>query len=184
MKTEKEKMISGELYDSTDKEIQRLSRKAQRWLARFNRTPIHLHKRKGRLLKKLFGTSGSYIEVVRPFTCEYGFNIRAGENLFINTGCVFLDPGEIVIGDNVSIGPNTQILTATHPTDPKERLECDDLAKPITIGSDVFIGGGSILCPGVSIGEGTTIGAGSVVTKDIPGHVVAVGNPCRVIKKL
>lgn len=184
MKTELDKMLSGEIYDSCDREILKLSRKAQRLLGKFNRTAIHKERRKRHILDKLFGKTSGHVEVVRPFTCEYGFNIEAGENLFINTGCIFLDPGRITIGNDVSIGPGTQLLTATHPSNPEERLEMDDMAKPISIGNQVFIGGGVIICPGVTIGDGSTIGAGSVVTKDIPSHVLAVGNPCRVVKPL
>ena len=119
-----------------------------------------------------------------PFYCDYGYNIKIGDVFFANFGCVILDVNRVEIGDNVLIGPNVQIYTATHPVDPAERLSLLETSKPIRIGNNVWIGGGSILCPGIRIGNNSSIGAGSVVTKDIPDNVVAVGNPCRVIREI
>jgi maltose O-acetyltransferase len=135
-------------------------------------------------LKELFGKIGGAIEVEPPFHCDYGTNIFVGKNFYMNFGCVILDCAEVHIGDNVLCGPYTQIYTAHHPTDPRARLTRLELAHPVSIGNNVWIGGGVIICPGVTIGDNTTIGAGSVVTKDLPGNVIATGNPCRIIRRL
>jgi maltose O-acetyltransferase len=123
--------------------------------------------------------------VIQPsFRCDYGYNLLIGRNVFINYDCVFLDCNRITIGDDVQIGPAVQIYTAQHPTDAETRRSGLELALPVTVGDNVWIGGGAILCPGVTIGADTVIGAGSVVTRDLPPSVIAVGNPCRVLRSV
>ncbi|PSR16581.1 maltose acetyltransferase [filamentous cyanobacterium CCP3] len=181
-KTEREKMLAGELYRAADPELVALRRLAQTQLYRFNQSrPEELEVRE-EVVRSLFGTIGPHFEITPPFFCDYGSHIRAGKNLYINTHCTILDCNWVTLGDNVLIAPNVQICAAYHPTDPAVRLTGLELAAPITIGHNVWLGGGAIVCPGVTIGDNTTIGAGSVVTKSIPAGVVAVGNPCRVIR--
>lgn len=136
------------------------------------------------LLSDLFGRVGNKAVIEPPFYCDYGVHIFAGDNLFMNFGCIVLDCAEVHFGNDVLCGPNVQIYTASHPLDAERRASGPELAKPIRIGNRVWIGGGSIICPGVSIGDDTTIGVGSVVIKDIPSKVFAAGNPCRLIRKL
>ncbi len=183
MKSEKEKMLSGELYRACDEELVQDRIKARFLIAQYNATtPIETDKRKDILNQLLHAKNNVSIEP--PFYCDYGYNIEIGENFFANFLCVILDVNKVRIGDNVMFGPNVQIYTATHPLDAKERIKGPELAKPITIGDNVWIGGGVIICPGVIIGNNTTIGAGSVVTKSIPDNVFAAGNPCKVVKEL
>ncbi len=177
-------MLSGELYLASDPELAKLHAKALDLMYDFNTShPRDVAKQK-KTLRQLFGKIGQEFSVTPPFYCDYGCHIFAGENLYINADCTILDCAEVHIGNNVLIATKVQIYAAYHPTDPSLRLTQKELAAPINIGNNVWIGGGVIVCPGVSIGENTTIGAGSVVTKDIPDNVVAVGNPCRVIKRV
>ena len=136
------------------------------------------------VLRELLGAMGSDVEIVPPFFCDYGSYIFVGSRVFVNTNCVILDCARVEIGDDVQIGPGVHIYAATHPVDPVARRHGLELAAPVTIGSDVWLGGGTIVCPGVTIGSGSTIGAGSVVVADIPSGVLAVGNPCRVIRSV
>jgi maltose O-acetyltransferase len=174
-------MLAGELYNSLDSELVKEREYARELVFDFNQTrPTDMAKRKD-LLNRLIRAKGSfYIEP--PFHCDYGYNIEIGDNFYANFGCVILDVCKVQIGDNALLAPNVQIYTAAHPTDPKERLTGREFARPINIGNNVWIGGGAILCPGVTIGRNVTIGAGSVVTKDIPDNVIAAGNPCKVIR--
>ena len=142
-----------------------------------------LRRNRRRLLRELFGTGGDSVWMQPPFFCDYGTNIHLGERVFFNFNCVVLDVCPVTIGDFTLFGPAVQILTATHPLDAVLRRS-QEYAKPITIGSDVWVGGGAMICPGVKIGSRTVIGAGSVVTRDIPDGVVAAGNPCRVIRPI
>ena len=137
-----------------------------------------------RELAGLFGRLGAPVEIEPPFHCDYGYNIAAGLGLYMNVGCVVLDCAAVTIGSNVLCGPYVQIYTAYHPLDPEVRRQGHELARPVAIGDDVWLGGGVIVCPGVSIGEGTTIAAGSVVTRDIPPRVLVAGNPCRVLRPI
>lgn len=181
--TELEKMIRGEEYDHSDPELRQLHRKASRILWEFNQTHPDDREIRENLLKSLFGQwVKGYIDP--PFHCDYGINIKFKGQFYANTGCVILDSAPVTIGDTVLFGPHVQLYTVGHPIDPVRRAAETEFAKPITIGDNVWIGGGTIICPGVTIGTNTTIGAGSVVTRDIPVSVVAVGNPCRVIKKV
>ncbi|HZG40715.1 MAG TPA: sugar O-acetyltransferase [Nodosilinea sp.] len=182
-KTEREKMLAHELYRGADPELVALRRQAQEQLYEFNHArPRELEVRQ-EMVRSLFHTIGPNFEITPPFFCDYGSHIRAGKNLYLNTNCTILDCNWVTIGDNVLMAPNVQIYTAYHPTDPMVRLTGLELAAPITIGNNVWLGGGVIVCPGVTIGDNTTIGAGSVVTKSIPANVVAVGNPCQVLRK-
>lgn len=182
--SEKQKMITGRLYRSSD-DLLRKERENARWLLKaFNDTlPDELEKR-DIILRKLLGASGSNIYIEPPFYCDYGYNIRVGNNFYANFNCIVLDCAPVIIGDNVFLGPNVQIYTATHPLAEEERNAGLEAAYPITIGESVWIGCSAIINPGVTIGRGTTIGSGSVVIKDIPPSVFAAGNPCKVIRYL
>lgn len=183
-KSEKEKMIAGELYYAYDSQLVAERKKARALTRQFNATTEEETEKRKSIIKQLFGSTGEKFEIEPPFRCDYGYNISIGENFYANFNCVMLDVCKIKIGKNVMFGPNVQVYTATHPTDTKTRISGLEFGKPITIGDNVWIGGGVIINPGVTIGDGTTIGSGSVVTKDIPANVVAVGNPCKVVKKL
>jgi maltose O-acetyltransferase len=181
-KTEREKMLASEPYLAADLELESMTQKAQGLLHTFNLShPDELEKRR-KIVQNLFGSIGQIFEVKPPFYCDYGCHIYAGENLYINYDCIILDCNKVFMGSNVMLAPKVQIYTAYHPLDAETRRSGLEMAAPITIGDDVWIGGGAILCPGVKIGNGTTIGAGSVVTKDIPANVIAAGNPCRVMR--
>jgi maltose O-acetyltransferase len=179
MASEREKMIAGELYRASDPELVAAHLRAQQLLARYNATAPSAASEREALLRELFGVVGGAPTVKPRFACDYGFNIRAGRNLFVNYDCVFLDCAPIDIGDGVQIGPAVQLYTATHPLDPAERRSGLEGARPIRIGDNVWIGGGAIVLPGVTIGDDAVIGAGSVVTRNVPAGAVAVGNPAR-----
>lgn len=183
-KTEKQKMLAGELYRASDTELVVERQTARRLTRLYNSTTEEEMERRSQILRELFGTVGSSIDIEPPFYCDYGYNIHAGDGFYMNFGCVILDCCPVHIGEKVLCGPSVQIYTATHPTDPDLRLSGLELAAPVRIGNNVWIGGGAIICPGVTIGDNTTIAAGTVVVKDIPARVVAGGNPCRVIKTL
>lgn len=179
--TEKEKMISGKPYNAMDPELVEDRQKAKKLCNKINNTDEY--KEKIALIQKLFNTSNlCYVEPF--FFCDYGYNIIVGNNFYANHNCVILDVNKVIIGENVKFGPCVQVYTATHPLDYKKRMQGVEMAYPIEIGNNVWIGGGTIICPGVKIGENSVIGAGSVVTKDILNNVLAVGNPCKVIKKI
>ena len=184
MKTEKQKMLSGELYNASDCELAKERTNARLLLKELNDSREDELENRQSILKKLFPNAGDNLSVQTPFYCDYGSNIKTGENVFFNFNCVVLDVMPVEIGDRTLFGPNVQIYTATHPLNYKERSSGLESAKPITIGEDVWIGGSVVICPGVSIGDRTVIGAGSVVTKDIPSDVFAGGNPCRVIREI
>ena len=177
-------MLAGELYLASDPELVADRLSARRLLQAYNGTRPEETERRRELLQRLFGRIGPRFEIEPPFFCDYGWNIAAGDNLYMNTGCVVLDCAPVTIGANVLFGPCVQVYAASHPLDPESRRAGWELTAPVSIGDDVWIGDGAILCPGVSIGGGTTIAAGSVVTRDIPAGTVAAGNPCRVIRRL
>lgn len=183
-RTQRERMLAGELYDASDPELLHRRGRARELMARYNAAAPGDSELRSRLLRELLGRCDDTVFIELPFYCDYGENIELGDNVFMNFGCVLLDCAKIRIGCNVQIAPYVQLLTAYHPLDARERIKGPELAAPITIGENVWLGGGVIVCPGVSIGENTTIGAGSVVTKDIPAGVLAVGNPCRVIRAI
>lgn len=183
-KTEREKMLANQPYVSSDPALVALRQVAQQQIHRLNTTAPTLGHQRQAIVQGLFGRLGAGFEIVPPFYCDYGCHIQAGNNLYINFNCTILDCSWVTLGDNVLLAPNVQIYTAYHPTDPATRLTGVEMAAPVTIGNNVWIGGGAIICPGVTIGDNTTIGAGSVVTKSIPTNCVAVGNPCRVMRRV
>lgn len=182
MRTEKEKMLAGELYDSSDPLLAE-ERKATRSICSLLNSKDIGEVEKNALIKKLFDTDTD-VFVTPPFYCDYGKNISLGRNVYFNFNCIVLDVAKVTIGDNVLIGPSVQILTATHPLDADLRRQGQEYGRPITIENDVWIGAGAIICPGVNIGEKSVIGAGSVVTRNIESGVLAVGNPCKVIRRI
>lgn len=184
MKTEKQKMLSGELYDPLDLQLSEERLRARLLVKELNDSGEEQVEKRAKALKDLIPDSGEGIWIQPPFYCDYGSNIVLGDKVFFNFNCVVLDVMKVEIGSRTLIGPNVQIYTATHPLNYRERAAGVEFAKPVTIGKDVWIGGSAVICPGVSIGDRTVIGAGSVVTKDLPSNVFAAGNPCRVIREL
>lgn len=184
MKTEKQKMLAGELYNALDQEISNERTATRLLLKRLNETAENEPELRAEILKQLLPNALEGLWIQPPFYCDYGYNMKIGEKVFFNFNCVVLDVTYVTIGSRTLFGPNVQIYTATHPIDFRERAAGLEYAKPITIGEDVWIGGSAVICPGVNIGDRTVIGAGSVVTKDIPSGVFAAGNPCKVIRQL
>ncbi len=181
--SEKDKMLAGELYDANyDKELINDRYKAKDICYRYNNLKPSDIEKKEEIIKKLFAKTGNQIIVEQNFWCDYGYNIFVGENFYMNHNCVILDGAKVEFGDNVFIAPNCSFYTAGHPLDYETRNKGLEYAKPIKVGNNVWIGGNVTVLPGITIGDNVTIGAGSVITKDIPSNVVAVGNPCRVIK--
>lgn len=181
MPSEWDKMLRGELYDPLDPELVRARVRARGLCQDLNATREGQDAARRSILRQLFGKGGDTVWMQPPFYCDYGTNILLGERVFFNFNCVVLDVARVTVGDYTLFGPAVQIYTATHPLDAELRRR-QEFAKPIEIDSDVWIGGGAILCPGVNIGARAVIGAGSVVTRDIPEGVFAAGNPCRVIR--
>jgi len=182
--TEKQKMLAGELYDASDPVLANERLQARLLLKKYNDLAAGQQELRQQLLKELIPSQGAGLWIEPPFYCDYGANISAGDKVYFNFNCIILDVMKVIIGNNVLIGPSVQIYTAMHPMNWKERASGFEFARPVIIGSDVWIGGGAIICPGVSIGSRSVIGAGSVVTKEIPDNVFAAGNPCRVIRAL
>ncbi|CEN89266.1 maltose O-acetyltransferase [[Clostridium] sordellii] len=182
--TEKEKMLSGKAYIASDEELVKERKYARKITRLFNQTTEEDDYERVILLKKLFGATGENIYIEPSFKCDYGSNIYIGDNFYANFNCIMLDVCEIKIGKNVMLAPNVQIYTAYHPIDAKLRNSGIEYGASVTIGDNVWIGGGAIINPGVNIGDNVVIGSGSVVTKDIPANCVAVGNPCKIIKTL
>ncbi|MEE0801901.1 MAG: sugar O-acetyltransferase [Gemmiger sp.] len=190
--TEREKMLAGELYDCSDPELLARWHKAKDLVRDYNRLDSEQLAEKDRLLTELLGGRGKNLWITAPFYVDYGNNIFFGNNCEVNMNCTFLDDNTITIGDNALIAPNVQIYTAFHPTNAADRfgtpkedgsfIFCKTQTAPVTIGRNVWIGGGAVILPGVRIGDNVVIGAGSVVTHNIPDNSVAVGNPCRVIR--
>ncbi len=177
-------MLSGELYNAMDPELTSEREAARDLLHEFNTKRETETTSTAQLLKQLMPESGENIWIQPPFYCDYGYNIKTGKGVFFNFNCVVLDVMPVTIGHRSLIGPNVQIYTATHPLDFQERASGLESAKPIHIGDDVWIGGSVVICPGVTIGNRSVIGAGSVVTRDIPDDTLAAGNPCKIIRKL
>jgi maltose O-acetyltransferase len=183
-RSQRERMLAGELYIADDPELARESLRAAQLTRAFNASdPAHFEERRN-VLKELLGFLGEGAEIRPPMQCDYGYQIHIGARTFINFGAVLLDVAKITIGEDVQVGPNVQFLTPTHPIDADLRRAKFEAAEPITIGNNVWLGGGVIVLPGITIGENTVVGAGAVVTKDLPANVVAVGNPARVIRQL
>ncbi|MEG0378119.1 MAG: sugar O-acetyltransferase [Eubacterium sp.] len=183
--TEKEKMQAGILYDANyDKTLVEEREKCRDVCYDYNALrPSEIEKQRA-LIKSLFGeTRGDFLISV-PFWCDYGYNIEIGENFYSNSNCVILDCAKVTFGDNVFIAPNCGFYTAGHPLDAERRNQGLEYAYPITVGNNVWIGAGTHVMPGVTIGDNTVIGGGSIVTKDIPPNVLAVGNPCHVVREI
>ena len=183
-RTERERMLAGDLYLADDEELRRERRHAMALLEEYNASSAADPDRRRDILSRLLGALGAGSVIRPPLYCDYGYHIRIGADTFVNFGLVALDVAPITIGDDVQFGPNVQLLTPTHPLEPERRRAKWEAAKPITIGDNAWLGGGVIVLPGVTIGNDTVVGAGSVVTRDLPGGVVAVGNPARVVRTL
>lgn len=182
--TEKEKLQAGELYKGNDRELMDDRAAAKKLCMEFNATVYNDYQKKARLLDRILAFKGENTWIEPVFFCDYGYNIFIGDNFYSNHNLVILDCAEVSFGDNVFIGPNCGFYTAAHPEDAPTRNSGLEYAKPIKVGSDVWIGGNVCVMPGVTIGDNVVIGAGSVVTKDIPSGVVAVGNPCKPVRKV
>ena len=183
-RSEREKMLADEPYRGSDPELVQARIRARLLLARFNASsPLALDERRA-ILQELIGDLGAKVWIEPPFFCDYGAHIRLGPGVYFNFGCVILDCNRVEVGAYCQFGPNVQLYTAYHPVDPAQRRSGLEMAAPIRIGENVWVGGGAIIGPGIEIGADTVIGAGSVVTRSLPARVVAVGNPCRVIREL
>jgi maltose O-acetyltransferase len=183
MRSERDKMLAGELYDPLDQELVSAREKARDLCQELNATREAAQELRRRIVRELFGAGGQTVWIQPPFFCDYGSNICLGERVFFNFNCVVLDVCQVTIGDYTMFGPAVQVYTAMHPMNAELRRK-QEFAKPIEIGSDVWIGGGAIICPGVRIGSRAVIGAGSVVTRDVAPGVFAAGNPCRMIREI
>jgi len=179
VKAQKQRMLAGESYHAADDELQADQGAAQAWMDRYNASKLD---ERPALLKEGLGAVGQNVAVRAPFHVDYGYNIKLGDGVFMNFGCVILDVVEVTIGAATAIGPGVQILTADHPRDPVERRTGQESGRPVHIGENVWIGGGAIILPGVTIGDDAVIGAGAVVTRDVAKGATVVGNPARVAK--
>jgi len=183
--TEKEKAAKGLLYDANyDPDLIRERMECKSICYEYNKTHPVATEERAMLIRKLFSKTGGSFIIEPPFACDYGYNIEIGENFFANHNCIILDGAKVSFGDNVFIAPNCGFYTAGHALDIEQRNKGLEYAFPITIGNNVWIGGHVVVLPGVTIGDGCVIGAGSVVTKDIPAGMLAVGNPCRVLRPI
>ena len=176
------RMVAGQMYLANDPELVALRANTRRILRAYNASVEGAGR--DEVLEELLGRRAENLWIEPPFYCDYGVNITVGRNVYFNFDCVVLDVAPVTIGDDCMFAPAVQIYTATHPLDPVERKSGREYAKPVAIGSDVWVGGGSIINPGVTIGDAAVIGSGSVVTKDIPPGVFAAGNPARVIRRI
>lgn len=182
--SEREKMLAGELYDAADPELVAERERARELLAQYNRTTFEEPDRRRDLLESLFDAIGAESHVEPPFRCDYGFNISVGEGCYANFGCVVLDVCPVTIGPGCLLGPGVHLYTATHPLDPETRAAGLEYGDPIEIGENVWIGGRAVVTPGVTIGDDAVVGAGSVVTRDVPAGTLVGGNPARVLQEL
>lgn len=184
MKTEKQKMVAGEMYNPLDKQLVEDRIKTRLLIKALNELREDDITERSRILKELVPQAAADLWLQPPFYCDYGYNMLVGERVFFNFNCIVLDVAPVTIGSRTMFGPNVQVYTATHPLNHIERSAGLEYAKPIVIGEDVWVGGSAVICPGVTIGDRSVIGAGSVLTKDIPADVFAAGNPCKVIRPL
>ena len=184
MKTEKEKMLSGKLYKAAGEELLAERQYAKELVFDFNSSHPGEDSKRKEIIKKLFGKTGNNFFVEPTFRCDYGYNIEVGENFYANYNCTILDCAKVIIGDHVLLAPNVSLFTAGHPIHYELRNQEFEYAFPITIGNNVWIGGNVVVNPGITIGDNTVIGSGSVVTKNIPANVIAVGNPCKVLRQI
>ena len=180
MRSEKAKMLAGDLYDASAPELQAHLAANHRWLARYNAALAESAEHWHGLLQEHLGSVGEGAMIRPPFHCDYGFNIHLGAGAFLNFNCVILDVVEVRIGERTQIGPGVQILAADHPRDPARRATGLEFGRPVRIGSNVWIGAGALILPGVNVGDDALIGAGSVVTRDVPEGATVVGNPARM----
>ncbi|GAA3677737.1 sugar O-acetyltransferase [Arthrobacter ginkgonis] len=183
-RSQRERMLDGDLYIADDPELARANHRAARLAAAYTAAFLADPAGARSVLKELLGQVGDDVEVRAPLYVDYGNQLSIGARTFVNFNLTALDVAPITIGEDCQIGPNVQLLTPTHPLDPQQRRDKLEAAEPITIGDNVWLGGGVIVLPGVSIGDNSVVGAGSVVTKDIPANAVAVGNPARVVRSL
>jgi maltose O-acetyltransferase len=181
---QKDRMLAGELYLADDPELVADAHRAAVLSERFNASSADDPVTRKALLAELLGSVARDVEVRPPLHVDYGYQISIGQGSFVNFGAVLLDVAPITIGADVQFGPNVQLLTPTHPLDPEARRAKWEAARPITIGDNVWLGGGVIVCPGVTIGENSVVGAGAVVVRDIPANTLAVGNPARVVRTI
>ena len=179
-----EKMMSGEEYDATHSGLRDKLQQTRMTLWRFNNLRPDQTVEMNEILKSLFGSIGERFIINQPFKCDYGCNIFLGEDCFINFNCTILDEAKVTIGDNAFLGPNVSIYTACHPLESEKRNQFIEWAEPVTIGNNVWVGGNVTILPGVTIGDNVVVGAGSVVTKNIPSNVVVAGNPAKIIKEI
>ena len=182
MKTEKEKMIAGELYNPNDALLKMERLEARRLTRLYNQTMEMESEKRREIIQQLVGTYGENFTIEPTFRCDYGYNIHFGENFYVNFDCVFLDVCAIRIGDNCMIAPGVHIYTATHPIQAEERKAGVEYGKPVTIGNNVWIGGRAVINPGVTLGDNAVIASGAVVTKDVPAGAVVGGSPAKIIK--
>jgi maltose O-acetyltransferase len=182
--TEREKMLRGEAYDAGDSLLSEARIAARRLTRKFNAIEAADFEEAARVLGLLLGEMGEGCRVEAPFLCDYGSQIRMGDRVYVNMGCIFLDAAPIELGDDVQLGPGVQLLTSDHPRDAAERAAGLESARPIAIGARSWLGGGVIVLPGVKIGRDVVVGAGSVVTRDVADGVTVVGSPCRVISSV
>lgn len=182
--TEKEKMLAGEMYDPMNPQLIEERLKARLLFQKINQLGESNKKERDKLFYELLKEAKENLFIEPPFYCDYGYNIKAGKNVFMNFNCCILDVMEVKIGDNCMIGPNVQIYTATHPLEYKKRNSGREFAKRVSIGKNVWIGGQAVICPGVIIGDNVVIGAGSVVTKNFSDNVFIAGNPAKIIKTI
>ena len=183
-RSNKERMLAGDQYIAEDPDLRRESDRAASLTAKFKAVAADDHTARDAILRELLGSVGEGVVIRPPFHCDYGYQTHIGARTFANWGLIALDVGRITIGEDVQIGPNVQLLTATHPVEPVPRREKWEGSRPISIGDNVWLGGRVIVCPGVTIGANSVIGAGAVVVRDVPANSVAVGNPARVIRTI
>lgn len=181
---EREKMLNGESYNPADKTLLKDREYAKTLCYEYNNLPPSETEKRKELLQKILSKTGETFLIEQPFQCDYGCNIEIGENFYANHGLIILDPAKVKFGNNVFIGPNCGFYTPEHPLDAENRIKGYEYAFPINIGNNVWFGGNVVILSGVTIGDNSVIGAGSVVTKDIPANVIAAGNPCKVIREI
>ena len=182
--SEKEKMLAGMLYDPSDEGLLKLRLNARLLTEALNTTSVAFHQKRVEIVKHLFGSTGNTIHIESSFNCDYGFNIHVGDNFYANFGCVILDAAQVTFGENCLLAPQVGIYTATHPLDPTERNSGLELAKPITMGDNCWVGGHAVINPGVTLGNNVVVASGAVVTKSFGDNVVIGGNPAKVLKEI
>jgi len=180
--TQKERMLAGELYTADDPELVADAARAAAWLDRYNRASTATAAERRALLAEMLGHAGRGATIRPPFHCDYGYNIHLGEGVFLNFGCTVLDVVPVRIGAGTQIGPGVQILTADHPRDPVQRGRMLEFGRPVIIGRNVWIGGGALILPGITVGDNAIVGAGSVVTRDVRAGATVAGNPARMLR--